>query len=138
SRSKIVRVPADHLVVNFADHVGHAEAALFARNLRMKNNLQEQIPHFFGKLRVVSRVESFQDLVSLFQKISPQAVMGLLTVPRAASGGPQPRLHGDEFFKPFAGSQLFHLRTARSEEHTSELQSQSNLVCRLLLEKKKK
>src|SRR5688572_31106378 len=29
-----------------------------------------------------------------------------------------------------------HLR--RSEEHTSELQSQSNLVCRLLLEKKKK
>src|SRR2546427_8377357 len=27
--------------------------------------------------------------------------------------------------------------TERSEEHTSELQSQSNLVCRLLLEKKK-
>src|SRR2546430_12686101 len=30
------------------------------------------------------------------------------------------------------------LDLARSEEHTSELQSQSNLVCRLLLEKKKK
>src|SRR5688572_31562329 len=30
---------------------------------------------------------------------------------------------------------IIHLR---SEEHTSELQSQSNLVCRLLLEKKKK
>src|SRR5688572_31779302 len=29
-------------------------------------------------------------------------------------------------------------RSERSEEHTSELQSQSNLVCRLLLEKKKK
>src|SRR2546427_3179234 len=29
-------------------------------------------------------------------------------------------------------------RRKRSEEHTSELQSQSNLVCRLLLEKKKK
>src|SRR2546427_3872160 len=29
-------------------------------------------------------------------------------------------------------------RIMRSEEHTSELQSQSNLVCRLLLEKKKK
>src|SRR2546427_9270149 len=28
--------------------------------------------------------------------------------------------------------------TGRSEEHTSELQSQSNLVCRLLLEKKKR
>src|SRR2546427_7910747 len=32
---------------------------------------------------------------------------------------------------------LFYGPTTRSEEHTSELQSQSNLVCRLLLEKKK-
>src|SRR2546430_16269931 len=31
-----------------------------------------------------------------------------------------------------------HRSGLRSEEHTSELQSQSNLVCRLLLEKKKK
>src|SRR3989475_2762228 len=51
----------------------------------------------------------------------------------------------------FASVQLFDLtiavygpvsdatdETPRSEEHTSELQSQSNLVCRLLLEKKKK
>src|SRR2546427_5474529 len=38
--------------------------------------------------------------------------------PRAAGHRPRPRV--------------------RSEEHTSELQSQSNLVCRLLLEKKKK
>src|SRR2546430_12719471 len=30
-----------------------------------------------------------------------------------------------------------HFSSSRSEEHTSELQSQSNLVCRLLLEKKK-
>src|SRR3989475_8153214 len=33
---------------------------------------------------------------------------------------------------------LLPARRRRSEEHTSELQSQSNLVCRLLLEKKKK
>src|SRR2546430_5735565 len=31
----------------------------------------------------------------------------------------------------------FEITSGRSEEHTSELQSQSNLVCRLLLEKKK-
>src|SRR5260370_18835469 len=30
-----------------------------------------------------------------------------------------------------------HAKTARSEEHTSELQSHLNIVCRLLLEKKK-
>src|SRR2546426_8816882 len=33
---------------------------------------------------------------------------------------------------------LYRARTVRSEEHTSELQSPCNLVCRLLLEKKKK
>src|SRR2546427_7543327 len=33
---------------------------------------------------------------------------------------------------------IYIWNTNRSEEHTSELQSQSNLVCRLLLEKKKK
>src|SRR2546427_7899950 len=38
------------------------------------------------------------------------------------------------------GAAPYHMAggAARSEEHTSELQSQSNLVCRLLLEKKKK
>src|SRR2546430_3810949 len=40
---------------------------------------------------------------------------------------------------PDAGSEeRYVLLDDRSEEHTSELQSQSNLVCRLLLEKKKK
>src|SRR2546430_5219383 len=34
-------------------------------------------------------------------------------------------------------SQVLNSCPGRSEEHTSELQSQSNLVCRLLLEKKK-
>src|SRR5688572_31872071 len=33
--------------------------------------------------------------------------------------------------------QPLQMREDRSEEHTSELQSQSNIVCRLLLEKKK-
>src|SRR2546430_10314346 len=44
-------------------------------------------------------------------------------------------------WSPDAGRLLRYrreLNARRSEEHTSELQSQSNLVCRLLLEKKKK
>src|SRR2546427_7787674 len=43
------------------------------------------------------------------------------------------------FVVPFApgGSSEIVAQQIRSEEHTSELQSQSNLVCRLLLEKKK-
>src|SRR5688572_31433672 len=38
----------------------------------------------------------------------------------------------------FPASVAAYGKPGRSEEHTSELQSQSNLVCRLLLEKKKK
>src|SRR2546430_12506250 len=40
--------------------------------------------------------------------------------------------------QPQKRGHAWHGHAGRSEEHTSELQSQSNLVCRLLLEKKKK
>src|SRR5688572_32309637 len=50
---------------------------------------------------------------------------------------PRPRGRGRPRRVP-PGSLLPAERHRRSEEHTSELQSQSNLVCRLLLEKKKK
>src|SRR5688572_32726566 len=45
-----------------------------------------------------------------------------------------PRYHLRPMIPMFRNGENFNLR---SEEHTSELQSQSNLVCRLLLEKKK-
>src|SRR2546427_8243324 len=55
--------------------------------------------------------------------------------------GIEKSLHG-ELFTPFYlvknSSRTARGAGLRSEEHTSELQSQSNLVCRLLLEKKKK
>src|SRR2546430_12809184 len=52
------------------------------------------------------------------------------------------QLQGEQVLGPAAESagkfqDEIHILTIRSEEHTSELQSQSNLVCRLLLEKKK-
>src|SRR2546430_7484736 len=61
---------------------------------------------------------------------------------------PSPAVHGP-FHRPFSGNwdedrgperdrgrRASRRVDTRSEEHTSELQSQSNLVCRLLLEKK--
>src|SRR2546430_5037623 len=49
-------------------------------------------------------------------------------------------LKGGQYHVDVAVMIVVHQKTGavRSEEHTSELQSQSNLVCRLLLEKKKK
>src|SRR5438876_6853580 len=67
--------------------------------------------------------------------------IGSYVVPSAT----EPRVHGSDV-RIFAD--LYHTRTVpaflnddwtrRSEEHTSELQSPVHLVCRLLLEKKKK
>src|SRR2546427_4806295 len=54
-------------------------------------------------------------------------------VSRVASGSQLP-----VSLNAFSPARISSHSTRRSEEHTSELQSQSNLVCRLLLEKKKK
>src|SRR5688572_32508262 len=59
---------------------------------------------------------------------------------RTGGGGPDRHRghHGDDLAHAERAVQPAHRRFDRSEEHTSELQSQSNLVCRLLLEKKNK
>src|SRR5438270_2720278 len=59
--------------------------------------------------------------------------------------GPAVDGQGNVFFSDISGNRILKRapdgdiaeEDVRSEEHTSELQSQSNLVCRLLLEKKK-
>src|SRR2546427_4751692 len=67
-------------------------------------------------------------------------------VRRLQQDAPRPTLHGHKVWPTsFVLLDYLHQRgiapqtrvLERSEEHTSELQSQSNLVCRLLLEKKK-
>src|SRR2546426_12577034 len=56
-------------------------------------------------------------------------------LPIFAAGLPQPRPGKRPARAPSSSSSLY--AEERSEEHTSELQSPCNLVCRLLLEKKK-
>src|SRR2546430_11285323 len=73
------------------------------------------------------------------------------TLFRSALEGAKTDLRRDGYLLPVAyvladnqvldfnlGFEDAEIEDLRSEEHTSELQSQSNLVCRLLLEKKKK
>src|SRR5688572_26410483 len=75
----------------------------------------------------------------------PQIVPGLPEVRQMVAGRPAPearlieqRVASDVTKFQEIGGLAGRVALARSEEHTSELQSQSNLVCRLLLEKKKK
>src|SRR5690242_21593105 len=80
------------------------------------------------------------------------AILGLVTLlaaqvaaftpalPTSAANAPAPRAHGPgapAISTTFVISQFEVAGATRSEEHTSELQSHVNLVCRLLLEKKK-
>src|SRR5688572_31450236 len=71
---------------------------------------------------------------------SPPAALRLLRVElaRLLRGGPRAALQPRRFCARRGGAREGGDGARRSEEHTSELQSQSNLVCRLLLEKKKK
>src|SRR2546430_12557992 len=62
------------------------------------------------------------------------------TLFRSSARGPSARvwrLDSCAASSPRSASTAVRRGSPRSEEHTSELQSQSNLVCRLLLEKKK-
>src|SRR5438270_6167017 len=70
----------------------------------------------------------------------PRSTLFPYTTLFRSAGGLDLRHVGSEVTDPADGNQLvaYHAQFRRSEEHTSELQSQSNLVCRLLLEKKKK
>src|SRR5688572_16514816 len=75
----------------------------------------------------------------------PQIVPGLPEVRQMVAGRQPPearlieqRVASDVTKFQEIGGLVGRVALARSEEHTSELQSQSNLVCRLLLEKKKK
>src|SRR2546430_7053407 len=60
------------------------------------------------------------------------------TLFRSYGARPLKRAIQQQIENPLASKILQGEFAPRSEEHTSELQSQSNLVCRLLLEKKKK
>src|SRR6201994_5106823 len=82
----------------------------------MNLNRSDPVQFFFLMIRRPPRSTLFP-YTTLFRSI------------RGAAGHARPRAPARRCRRPLS---------PRSEEHTSELQSQSNLVCRLLLEKKKK
>src|SRR2546430_9194044 len=78
---------------------------------------------------------------TLFRSLVPFPAISSSTADSEAAGNSQTPSAANGFSSVFITSALFKYDSStvgsRSEEHTSELQSQSNLVCRLLLEKKK-
>src|SRR5436309_1925473 len=91
-----------------------------------------------GVLQRVGQTEASMDLARLAGLYPAGVICEILnpdgTMARRADLEQFAQQHGLSFITV---AQLVAYRLARSEEHTSELQSRENLVCRLLLEKKK-
>src|SRR3712207_8360402 len=88
-------------------------------------------------------ISSLFPYTTLFRSRSGRAMTGSLVdgrtclAPRGGHGAAwEPRVHAR--VPGVSGGEWGTWRAPRSEEHTSELQSRQYLVCRLLLEKKKK
>src|SRR2546430_4190137 len=93
----------------------------------MSRNCLTNIPFFFFNDTATTEIYtlSLHDALPIFQALVSYVVSGDDRLARQA-------------IDAIDSSRIPDGITARSEEHTSELQSQSNLVCRLLLEKKKR
>src|SRR5688572_4999613 len=89
--------------------------------------------HFFKRLTLVTVSILLFHVAAHAQPAGPVATVEVTPSQKEADVGQQVKL--TVVAKDASGKVVTE---ARSEEHTSELQSQSNLVCRLLLEKKKK
>src|SRR2546430_3777701 len=130
----------------FENHHGLARSlvfdSLFARERLGSTGLGQgvAIPH--------GRIKGLKEALGAFLRLSqpvpfdapdgnPVSLVFVLLVPEKAT---EKHLHIlSELAQMFSDKALREaMSSARSEEHTSELQSQSNLVCRLLLEKKQK
>src|SRR5438093_6426874 len=107
-----------------------------ARILVIKGKLKVQKPNWFSLIELRDLFERRPwSMLSWASGLVAMAFIGYYGI--LALGNP-PSVIGEQFvlaeFPPTSISPWFF---ARSEEHTSELQSLTNLVCRLLLEKKK-
>src|SRR5206468_12004347 len=81
---------------------------------------------------------SLHDALPISRGSPGNELKALGDVPRLPAGGFDLRTETVRFLPVARRPRLLALPRQRSEEHTSELQSRSDLVCRLLLEKKKK
>src|SRR5688572_15244565 len=99
----------------------------------MQGSLSQQQQEFIGRGRraINAAVTLISDLLELTRADAGKLTFDREPVHVPAVARSKVRKHQDTAVSK-------NVNIARSEEHTSELQSQSNLVCRLLLEKKKK
>src|SRR2546422_7460107 len=91
-----------------------------------------------GSGKIPSKVVLQDDEMFAFDDVNPQAPVHVLVIPKRHIGGLNDAEDRALLGRLLETAALVAKKKGRSEEHTSELQSRLHLVCRLLLEKKKK
>ena len=84
---KDMRMAADEFVINAFKHIRHAKFALFAGNLGIQHNLEQQVAKLLGHFTRIFRIKRGQGFVGLFQQAGAQALVGLLPIPGTAISG---------------------------------------------------
>src|SRR5690606_24633333 len=114
-----------------ADADGHIAAVVLLEAGQPVFQVADDIPHHFsGFFMALQKLDDRQ-----VSSGKPAEVLIPVGVGQAADIKHHVRIHGDAMLEAKGLKQKGDF--LRSEEHTSELQSRENLVCRLLLEKKK-
>ena len=72
------------LVVECVGHVGYVEAALLVGNLRVEQNMKQDVAEFLFYIGGVVVGKGLSQLVDFFDRVRTQAFVGLLCIPRAA------------------------------------------------------
>ena len=83
-------MPADHLGDNAGDDITEIEGARFGGNLGVEDDLEQDVSQFLLQTDDIPGIEFLEGLVGFLEQEPPEALVGLLTVPRATVDGSQP------------------------------------------------
>ena len=83
-------MPANHLVRERVDHVGDGKLAAFGGQLRVEDDLEEQVAELLAQLRVVAAFDRVDDFVGLLDQIAHERLRGSVRGPTDtnAAGAP--------------------------------------------------
>src|SRR5690606_6279194 len=130
----------DDVISRLAPHITAGEVASISKFKRLFKQENDLVPVLFSDMRFRSDLNNFSTRHTFFD-LSEITLAGLKSCLADKSKLALSEEDGNDFFQATDdGLKLstgINIILGRSEEHTSELQSRENLVCRLLLEKKK-
>ena len=78
-----VGVPIDQFVAKHVAHVGNVKVARFGADLRIEDDVQQQVAQFLGNVVHVVRQDGVGQFISFFDGIGAEGIEGLLAVPGA-------------------------------------------------------